>query len=131
MHDHVSVTMRKTYLAVAACVLLAGALLAGCGSDSKKDASNTDSSSPVVIDATVRGNDLTPNGDRVEVAVGQTVTIKLNADRDGELHVHSTPEQELEYKKGDNTFNLHFDTPGIIEIEDHIADKTLVSLEIK
>jgi hypothetical protein len=143
--------MRTPAVALSAC-LLAVALLAGCSDDdggatseptnspaATTSPSETPTSSPsgtateeagLVIDATIRGDDLEPNGERVEVGLGETVTINIDSDRAGELHVHSTPEQELPYKKGMTTVELSFDTPGIIEIEDHVADKVLVSLQV-
>ena len=42
---------------------------------------------------------VTPNGERVEVPVGEPVEL-IAADQPGEIHVHSTPEQEIEYPKG-------------------------------
>jgi len=140
-------TMRKIPIAATACVLVLGGLLAGCGDDGDSAgeptptqstaSSQTPSSSPptptpagTVINATIRGNDLEPNGERIKVGVGEEITINIDADRAGELHVHSTPEQELEYPKGTSTVKLTLTTPGIVEIEDHVADKVLVSLEV-
>jgi hypothetical protein len=128
--------MRKTLIVVPACLLALG-VLAGCGSDSKTSSTppnpttTSTSSAGLVIDAKIRGNDIEPNGQRLQVKLGEPITINVDADRDGELHVHSTPEQELEYKAGKTTLHLApITTPGIIVIEDHVADKTLVSLEV-
>jgi hypothetical protein len=143
--------MRSTTGALSAA-LLAVCLLAGCGGDDSGDASeptptatSTPSDTPtttqsptpsptepagVVIDATIRGDDIEPNGERVKVGLGEPVTINIDADRAGELHVHSTPEQELPYKVGKTTVELSFDTPGIIDVEDHVSDKLLVSLQV-
>jgi hypothetical protein len=120
--------MRRTQLALSACLLVVGGLLAGCGGDDEP--SGTPPSKGTVIDATIRGDDVTPNGKRLQVKKGEEITINVDADRDGELHVHSSPEQELEYTKGKTTLHVTIDTPGIVEIEDHVADKVLVSLEV-
>ena len=143
--------MRKTPLALSACLLVLGGLLAGCGDDNgaandptptptettggptetpTTTPSETAAPTGTVIDATIRGNDLEPNGERVKVKVGEEITINVDADRAGELHVHSSPEQELEYAKGKTTLHLTIKTPGIVEVEDHVADKVLVSLEV-
>ena len=133
----------KTLAASAACFLALG-LLAGCGDDEQPSTEPTNSSTPtdtptqsttdepgVVINATIRGDDIDPNGERLDVKLGEPITIVVDADREGELHVHSTPEQELEYAKGQTTLELDpITTPGIVDIEDHVADKVLVSLEV-
>lgn len=130
-------------------------LVTGCGggntSDSSADssgdsatasASNTPSSTPMaptssatadqgtVVDVKVRGDKVTPNGERIKAKVGQPVTLEVSANRAGELHVHSTPEQELEYAKGRTTLKVTIDKPGIVDIEDHIAEVVVVQLEV-
>ena len=47
-----------------------------------------------------------PNGERVEVAAGQQIELVVTADAPGEIHVHSSPEQELEYDAGTTTLEL-------------------------
>ncbi|MFT4010048.1 MAG: hypothetical protein QM655_08405 [Nocardioidaceae bacterium] len=136
--------MRTKILAPVICTLIVAALTS-CGSDTtapSESPSSPASSSPttgasadsdsegLTIDATIRGDDLEPNGERLQAKVGEPITINIDADRDGELHVHSTPEQELEYHEGANKLTLTIETPGIVEIEDHVADKVLVSLEV-
>jgi uncharacterized lipoprotein len=83
-----------------------------------------------VLNVKVQGDKVTPNGERVKAKVGKPVTINVSANRAGELHVHSTPEQELEYRKGKTTLNVTIDKPGIVDVEDHIADVVVVQLEV-
>jgi hypothetical protein len=125
---------------VAACALVPVLLVAGCGSNADSTAAGgggsatAGSSAPrdrVVINVTIAGKKVTPHGDRVSAAVGRPVTLKVTADRDGELHVHSTPEQELAYKTGTTTLKVTIDKPGIVDIEDHIADVVVVQLEVR
>lgn len=143
--------MTRTLSLTLATAVLALGSLAGCAEDdepSTKPTPTTSSSSTptpsgspsatatptvdgVVIRATIRGDELDPNGERVKVPLGEPITIVVDADRAGELHVHSAPEQELEYGKGITRVTLDPITiPGIIEVEDHVADKLLVSLEV-
>jgi hypothetical protein len=58
-----------------------------------------------VINVTVKGGKVSPSGATVQVKVGKPITIKVTADTPGELHVHSEPEHELEYKKGVTTLD--------------------------
>jgi hypothetical protein len=131
----------------AAVIVATGLLLAGCGSSNgtpsstgssaaagpsagSSTGSSTSSSPGTTIAVTVRGNTVTPNGDRVKASVGEPVTLVVDADRAGELHVHSTPEQELEYSKGRTTLHVTIDKPGIVDVEDHVADVVVVQLEV-
>lgn len=142
--------MRKTLTLVPALVLSLG-VLAGCGGDeptttptttptpTTSGTTPTETTTPtptedpgVVIQATIRGEDLDPNGERVEVPLGEPITIVVDADHAGELHVHSDPEQELAYQKGTTRLEIApITVPGIIEVEDHDADKLLVSLLVQ
>ena len=142
--------MRKTLTLVPALVLSLG-VLAGCGGDeptttptttptpTTSSTTPTETTTPtptedpgVVIQATIRGEDLDPNGERVEVPLGEPITIVVDADHAGELHVHSDPEQELAYQKGTSRLEIApIRFPGIIEVEDHDADKLLVSLLVR
>lgn len=90
-----------------------------------------DGSSPVTIPVTVDGSEVTPNGDRVPVEVGQDVVLDITADAPGEIHVHSTPEQEFEYGTGSTKLTISgLDQPGIVTIESHTIDKVIVQLEV-
>lgn len=129
--------------ALTSTALLTLALLAGCGdsdtpassggsSSGSSGASGSSSTAPEVIAITVDGDSVTPNGERVEVAVGQPIELDVTADAAGEIHVHSTPEQEFEYTAGDTTLQLAAITrPGIIDVESHTLDKTIVQLQVQ
>ena len=121
-------------MATTAAVLGTAVLLTGCGSsdNTADNGSDGSASSPKVINVTFSGNSVTPNGDRVDVARGQKVEFVVKADAAGEIHVHSTPEKELEYDAGTTELTVGpFDTPGLIEVESHALDKTIVQLQVK
>ena len=118
--------MRRALAALA--ILLCAVPLAACGDDSDSGGSTSE---PKVIDVTFDGDSVTPNGERVEVAKGQPVTLQVTADAPGEIHVHSEPEQELEYGKGETTLKLTpIDAPGTIDVESHSLEKVIVQLEV-
>jgi hypothetical protein len=108
-------------------VLLLG--LAACGDD---DANETEGvSDPVSIDVTFEGDTVTPNGERVEVDTGQPVELDITADAPGEIHVHSDPEQSLEYDAGTSTVEIEpIDQPGVVEVESHDLELVIVQLEV-
>jgi ABC-type glycerol-3-phosphate transport system substrate-binding protein len=114
-------------LAVLAVVATIG--LAGCGGGDSSDGKELQ---PKTINVTISGNSVTPNGDRVEVKVNQPIEIVVKADSEGEIHVHSDPEHELEYGPGTTTLKTFtIDKPGIVEVESHALEKTIVQLEVK
>ena len=111
--------MRRSLASVAAvsCLFLA----AGCGQDDPSGADEPSSAPPAAsageargldgapsgsaqrIEVTFDGDSVSPSGKRVEVAAGEPVELVVTADAPGEIHVHSSPEQELEYDAGTTT----------------------------
>jgi hypothetical protein len=125
----------RRLMATMAALLGAVLLLAGCGSsDSQGSAGSGGSGStkPVVVDITFRGDTVTPNGERVKVGVGQPVEFQVRAESAGEIHVHSTPEKQLKYSAGTTDIQVgSFSQPGLIEVESHALDKTIVQLQVQ
>ena len=148
--------MRRT-LATLAVLLGTAALASGCGGDddsisteptstvpNSTEATPTDPASSEAteptetadgtqqIEVTFAGDTVTPNGERVEVAVGEPVELVVTADKPGEIHVHSSPEQELTYRAGTSTLELDpIQRPGVVEVESHGLEKTIVQLEVR
>jgi len=118
---------RLSKLAAASLAVVLSLALGGCG----KDDSGGSASETKTIVITISGDTISPNGDRISVAVNQPITLDVTADAPGEIHVHSEPEQEFEYAAGDHqTFTLTpIDRPGIVDIESHTLEKTIVQLE--
>ena len=131
--------MRRN-LAVLAVLISALTLTTGCGDDaddagngSTSSSGNTteDTTEPLVIEVKIKGESVTPNGERFDVNTGQEVQLDVTADAPGEIHVHSTPEQELEYDEGESTLTIEgMDRPGTVDVEVHDLDKVLVQLEV-
>lgn len=127
-------------------LVLAGSLSA-CGDDAEPSTgspaaseSPSSSSSPqgetgsddtVTLEVTREGDIFTPNGERVELAVGQTLVLQVTADEAGELHVHSTPEQDLAYEAGTSEHEITVDRPGVVEVESHDPDSIVLQLEVR
>jgi hypothetical protein len=132
--------------------LLVGALvgtlafaLAGCGSDSgsKKTGSDTSidatpmaqASTPpadaTVVKVTVKGDSVTPSGEKVEVTKGKPIVFQIDADVAGELHVHSSPAQGIEYPVGQSQAQVTIDQPGVVEAEIEETGTLVVQLEVR
>jgi plastocyanin len=147
---------RPSVAHLALAPLLAAVLaLTGCGEDAgSEEASSTPSqthseshsespsetaspkSSPTeeagqTIEVTFEGDQVTPNGERVEVRAGEEITFVVEADAPGSLHVHSTPEAELAYETGRTRLPLTVDQPGVVEVESHELGVVVVQLEVR
>ena len=77
------------------------------------------------------GDAFTPSGARVEVPAGEPFTLEIEADEAGELHVHSTPEQEIAYDAGSSTHEVMIERPGVVEVESHEPHLVVLQLEAR
>ena len=84
-----------------------------------------------VIEITIKGDTVSPNGKKVDVEVGKPVTLDITSDAPGELHLHSTPEQEIEFNAGQSTHTVTFDRPGVVVVESHQLEKVIVQLQVR
>jgi hypothetical protein len=140
---------------LASVVLVLSAGLAACGGgDDTEPAESTSAATPddssadsteepteeptdeptddsATISVTREGDSFTPNGERVELAVDQTLVLTIDADEAGELHVHSTPEQDIAYDAGTSEHEITIDRPGVVEVESHDPDLILLQLEVR
>jgi hypothetical protein len=141
-------TMRRTLTSLTVAGTLAAVLaVAGCG-----DGSDTTTADPTpdktglsptpgddgpseevspkaaaaTVQVTIKGDSVEPVAKQVDVGVGDTIAVKIDSDRAGELHVHSTPEQSFEFKPGTSSFDITLDKPGTVDIEEHVSDILLV-----
>ena len=105
-------------------------LVAGCGGSN--DSAKQPSTKPLVVPVTFKNGTVEPQGKRVDVNVDQPVILGVTADAPGEIHVHSSPEQELEYTAGESDVELDpIDKPGLVEVESHTLDKQILELEVR
>jgi hypothetical protein len=132
----------RTRLAPAAAVLAALALTGACGSSSSggdgagaditaTPTPSTAAPTGTVVRITISGDQVDPSGSRVQVKKGEPVTLLINADKAGELHVHSSPEQHIAFPAGSSAATLTIDQPGVVEVEDHALEKLIVQLEVR
>lgn len=104
--------------------------LTAAGCSQEKD-ETTSSDEPATVDVTIKGGKVTPNGDRVEVEVGQPVEFVIDSDAAGELHVHSTPDHEIAFEAGETTEEITIDQPGVVEVELHDPEVVVVQLQVQ
>ena len=148
--------LRRALIAVAATTVLT---LSGCGGDDIPESTDTEptesssstptpaksskspkqspSASPTkaesaaTVAVTVAGSEVTPLAKTLELGVGETLALDITSDRVGELHVHSTPEKELNFEPGDTHLELEFDQPGSVDIEEHESGALILRVLVK
>ena len=84
----------------------------------------------VLVDVTVDGDEIAPNGARIEAEVNEPIIVTVDADRAGELHVHSTPEQVIAFDQGSTQHELVIDQPGVVEVEEHDSGFVVLQLQV-
>jgi plastocyanin len=115
----------RTLTSLTAAGALAAVLtVAGCADDSEPETSPSPADTTVKV--TIKGDSVDPVAKQVHIGVGDTITMKVDSDRAGELHVHSTPEQSFDFESGTSSFDVTLDKPGTVDIEEHVSDTLLV-----
>lgn len=123
-----------------AVLVLAGA--AGCGPATTTDQPTTSQATnestegtkpgPVVLDVTMIDGEVTPRGARVQLKVGQPLTLSVHSDSADELHVHTDPEQEFVVKANSNQrFTFTVDRPGKVAVEVHDLDVVIAEVLVR
>jgi len=69
-------------------------------------------------------------GQTFEVALGQTVVLRLLSDTDQEYHVHGYDLEKQAAAGVETTFEFTADTPGSFQVESHTTDKVLATLQV-
>ena len=138
--------VRPSLAAGAATVLVLALSLTGCGSDKKAagtapeaelsatPAAQVTAAPPAdakVIAIKLSGGTVETTGEHVDVKANQPIVLQINADEAGELHVHSSPEQHIEFPQGGSEITLKLAQPGEVDIEDHALDQLIVRLEVR
>ena len=115
--------------------LVAALSLSACGEGDDGSptgpTSTTTDDGGLAIPITRKDGTFTPNGERVDVEIGQTITLEITSDAAGELHVHSMPEQEVAYAAGTSEHEITIDRPGVVEVESHDPDSIVIQLEVR
>jgi len=122
-------------LAAAATSVL-GLALTGCTSAPGTTAATAPPAAvadPLTILITVAGGDVTPNGDKLDVRVGQQIVLEVTSDEDDEIHAHTDGNGfELEVKAGKPaTGSFTLGSAGSYQVESHHLAKVIVVLSAR
>ena len=124
-------------ITVAAAVAALTVAVTGCSTGSGSSDTSTSASGPSgskstrKIAVTVNGDKVTPAAEPLTISVGQPVELDVTSDRDGELHVHSSPEHEFAFKPGRSTFRFTLDQPGTVVVEEHVSDALVLKILVR
>lgn len=144
----------STTVAVTCTLVLA---LAACGSadeDTAPPAEPTDATSSVTLSAatssaapaspstestdlgplltvTIDGDQISPNAEEIDLGTGDKLLVEVQSDRAGELHVHSAPDQFIEFAAGTTNSEIVVNTPGTVEVEDHETSAVVALIEVR
>lgn len=83
------------------------------------------------VEIEIDGDQVSPTGDRVQARAGEPVVLRVVSDVAGQLHIHSSPEQLVEFAAGTSRHEFTVDRPGIVDVELHEPAVTLVQLEVR
>jgi len=87
---------------------------------------------PVVLDVTIIDGEVTPRGARVDLKVGQPLTLSVHSDSADEVHVHTDPEREFAVKPNTNQrFTFKVDKPGKVAVEIHHLDAVVAEVLVQ
>lgn len=89
------------------------------------------SAAGVSIAITVAGEEVSPEAEVVEVEVGEPILVTVRSDRAGELHIHSTPEQLVEFGPGRTTADIEIDRAGSVDVEEHDSGALVAKLLVR
>ena len=85
----------------------------------------------LVIDVTVQGDQVSPQAEVVEADIDKPITLQIQSDRAGEMHVHSSPEQYVDFGPGSTTAQITFENPGAIDVEEHDTGALVLKLLVQ
>ena len=146
---------RRRVLGAALGGLLAGLALTGCTSapatsatpspaastsaDASPSASptstptETSAADTVTIDITIADGQVSPNGEKINVELGQTIVLNVTSDEADAIHAHTEGDgYELEVPAGKKvTGKFAINGPGSYEVESHHLEKTIVILNAR
>jgi Flp pilus assembly protein TadD len=86
----------------------------------------------LLIDATIKGGEVTPADKQLQGKVGQPIVVRVNSDAEDELQVHSNPEHNFKIDpRNGQQFQFTVDAPGTVDITLHNLNRTIASVQVR
>lgn len=92
---------------------------------------SSDTADSLVVDVTIEGGEVRPNGERLEATVGQPIVFRVTTDVPAEIHGHSSPEFTIEAEAGTSEHTVTIDTPSSVDVELHEPERLLVRIDVR
>jgi len=84
-----------------------------------------------VVQVRLADGKVTPNGEKMDLKVGDVLTLVINSDHDDEVHVHGI-DVEIEVTAGQEvTRTVTLDQAGSFEVESHEPQKVILVLNVR
>jgi hypothetical protein len=83
------------------------------------------------VEVGITGDRVTPNAVVVDLSVGDPLRFEFETDRAGQLHVHSKPEQFVDFGAGRTVKEITIKTPGSVEVEEHDTSAVVAIIEVR
>ena len=95
--------------------------------------SESSAANSVTIDITIANGQVSPNGEKINVQLGQTIVLNVTSDEHDAIHAHTEGDgYELEVAAGKKvTGEFQLNSPGSYEVESHHLEKTIVVLNAR
>jgi heme/copper-type cytochrome/quinol oxidase subunit 2 len=96
-------------------------------------AAPSEAANEVTIDITIADGQVSPNGKKLDIQVGQQIVLNVTSDEHDEIHAHTPGDgYELEVTAGKTvTGSFTITSPGSYEVESHHLEKTIVVLNAR
>ncbi len=96
-------------------------------------ASSAVAAEALTVEVTIAGGDVTPNGQKLDVALGQEVVLNVTSDQTDEIHAHTGGDGfELTVEAGQpTTGRFTLASAGSFEVESHHLEKVIVILNAR
>lgn len=83
-----------------------------------------------LLTITIDGEEVSPNAEEIHLGTGEKLLVEIDSDRAGELHIHSAPEQFVQFAEGTTDGEIVVNTPGTVEVEDHDTSAVVALIEV-
>lgn len=123
----------KSVVRVVALIAVTLLAFTACTSTDAEPGGEPSSSSGTTheVEITLSGDSVTPNGEKLDVAVGDVLALTITSDHDDEIHIHGI-DIEIPVTAGETvTEEVTLEQTGSFEVESHHPAKVILILNVR